>query len=209
MGEINKKEVGQRIRGIRASLGETAEKFGERFDPVANRGLVSAWENGRYLPNNERLVTIADIADISVDELLYGSIDERIHSVAGDLIAESNLPIESKQEAINKAKKQLEAINKRGDLNGQTIRTYIESELAGAEVLHALSGKVDVTQVRWLNPIDSKGYTTRDYIKALIYNVDLLIKQTEVQLKDFNKEELSKSIEYLLDCKKSLENQIK
>lgn len=66
---IDKKEVGQRIRRIRASLGETAEKFGERFDPVANRGSVSAWENGRYLPNNERLVTIAGLAGVSVDEL--------------------------------------------------------------------------------------------------------------------------------------------
>lgn len=90
MGEVNKKEVGQRIRGIRASLGETAEKFGERFDPVANRGLVSAWENGRYLPNNERLVTIADIADISVDELLYGSIDGRMNKnirISNDVLA--------------------------------------------------------------------------------------------------------------------------
>lgn len=78
MDEINKKEIGQRIRKIRASLGETAEVFGERFDPVANRGLVSGWENGRYTPNPERLKIIADLGNKSVDELIHGSIEGRV-----------------------------------------------------------------------------------------------------------------------------------
>lgn len=70
--EIDKKEVGSRIRDIRLDLGETAEKFGEHFDPPANRGLVSGWENGRYLPSPDRLKKIAEIRGITPQELLRG-----------------------------------------------------------------------------------------------------------------------------------------
>lgn len=62
--------VGKRIKQLRLSLGDTTGEFGKRFDPPANRGLVSGWENGRYLPNPERLKQIAKLAGISVEELL-------------------------------------------------------------------------------------------------------------------------------------------
>ncbi|MGF3113122.1 helix-turn-helix domain-containing protein [Facklamia sp. P9177] len=76
--DIDKLSVGRRIKEIRFSLGETAEVFGKHFDPPANRGLVSGWENGRYLPNPERLSIISELANISVDQLLYGSLEEYI-----------------------------------------------------------------------------------------------------------------------------------
>ncbi|MFV8808175.1 helix-turn-helix domain-containing protein [Aerococcus urinaeequi] len=81
MENINKIELGKRINRIRKELGETLEVFGNRFDPKANRSLVSAWENGRYVPNNERLKQIADLAGndgITVQELLYGTREELI-----------------------------------------------------------------------------------------------------------------------------------
>lgn len=68
---VAKKQLGQRIKKIRLNLGENLETFGSRFG--ANRGLVSAWENGRFIPNPERLLTIATLGNMSVDELLYGS----------------------------------------------------------------------------------------------------------------------------------------
>ena len=71
--DINNKEVGNRIRSIRKENGMTTDKLGKIFDPQASKGTVSKWENGHYLPNNERLVRIAELGKISVDELLYGS----------------------------------------------------------------------------------------------------------------------------------------
>lgn len=68
--ELDKIEVGKRIKEIRLSLGETAEVFGKHFDPPANRGLVSGWENGRYLPSPERLKVIAELGKISVIDLI-------------------------------------------------------------------------------------------------------------------------------------------
>lgn len=74
---INKSEVGKRVFSIRKSLGLTMKEFGERMgNPVASDSIVSRWEKGISLPNNERLKKIAELGKISVDELLYGSLDE-------------------------------------------------------------------------------------------------------------------------------------
>lgn len=75
MVDVNKKELGERIKKIRLELGDTTEVFGKRFDPQANRSLVSAWENGRYIPNPERLKSLAELGGISVDYLLNGKKD--------------------------------------------------------------------------------------------------------------------------------------
>lgn len=85
--KIDKKLLGQRIKQIRQELGENLEVFGERFDPPANRSLVSAWENGRYIPNGERLRIIADLANISVKELLLPS-SQSLEQYAKDKIDE-------------------------------------------------------------------------------------------------------------------------
>lgn len=71
---INKKAVGSRIKQIRLNKGYTLESFGKLFG--ASKGNVQQWENGISLPNKERLATISKIADMTVNELLYGSIDE-------------------------------------------------------------------------------------------------------------------------------------
>lgn len=71
---INKKAVGSRIKQIRINKGYTLESFGKLFG--ASKGNVQQWENGISLPNKERLATISKIADMTVNELLYGSVDE-------------------------------------------------------------------------------------------------------------------------------------
>ena len=68
--EINKKAVGSRIKQIRLNKGYTLESFGKLFG--ASKGNVQQWENGVSLPNKERLATISKIADMTVNELLYG-----------------------------------------------------------------------------------------------------------------------------------------
>ena len=70
--EINKDDVGFRISNIRKRLGLNQELFGQKIN-LAHKSLVSKWEKGQSLPNNERLKMIAELGGISVDELLYGS----------------------------------------------------------------------------------------------------------------------------------------
>lgn len=86
-----KTEIGKRIKQIRLSLGDTTEGFGKRFDPPANRGLVSGWENGRYLPNPERLKQIAKLAGITVEDLLNNekkSYYEEIEDIVIECLSE-------------------------------------------------------------------------------------------------------------------------
>jgi len=73
MNKIQKKQVGERIKRIRKSRGETQTEFAKKIG--ATLPAVSNWETGRNIPNNERLKVIADIANISVADLLYGVND--------------------------------------------------------------------------------------------------------------------------------------
>ena len=76
------KTTGEQIKSIRLELGETLEEFGKRFNPPANRSLVSGWENNRYTPNPERLKVIAEIGGMPVKDLISThSLGERIKRI--------------------------------------------------------------------------------------------------------------------------------
>ena len=79
MKNINKECIGARIREIRLARGETMEEFGERFE--ARKGVVNNWEKGRNLPNKRRIKAIAGMANISVQELLYGTQDKVMYGI--------------------------------------------------------------------------------------------------------------------------------
>ena len=68
--EINKKEIANKIRAMRQERGMTMDEFGKLIG--TNKYSVSNWENAKNLPNNERLKSIAEIADVTVENLLYG-----------------------------------------------------------------------------------------------------------------------------------------
>lgn len=73
---INKLRVSERIFRIRNSLKLTLEQFGKLDNLNASKSIVLRWENGTSLPNRSRLEIIAKKGNITVNELLYGSIDE-------------------------------------------------------------------------------------------------------------------------------------
>lgn len=75
--------IGEKIKSIRISSGETMETFGKRFN--TSKATVNNWEKGRNLPNKENLKIIADVGNISVEELLHGSYDERIEFLLAQL----------------------------------------------------------------------------------------------------------------------------
>lgn len=96
--DVDKKEVGQRIKSIRLSLGYTLEEFGSKMNPTASDSIVSRWEKGVSIPNNGRLVDIAFYGQISVDELLYGT--DTNTRIMNDFIewAENDMFIEADKE---------------------------------------------------------------------------------------------------------------
>lgn len=79
--EIDKVAVGKRIKNIRLEKGYSMKEFGIELGRLldANRvkeGIISRWENGISLPNNERLKAIADFGDMTVDDLLHGNFND-------------------------------------------------------------------------------------------------------------------------------------
>ena len=67
--------VGARIHKIRTDKKLSGEEFGAMVDGVT-KANVSKWEKGFCLPNRKRIGIIADIAGISVNELLNGKPEE-------------------------------------------------------------------------------------------------------------------------------------
>lgn len=105
--KVNKRNVGLRIRQIRNSLNLTLEEFGKIFSSDVNNKLnagksnVSTWERGDSLPNKQRLEIIAKKGNMTVNELLYGSIDEFLESNIDVLIANSDYPIKLSNEELH------------------------------------------------------------------------------------------------------------
>ncbi len=64
-------EFGEKLKILRAKNNMTQEQLAEKL--FVSRVTVSKWESGRGLPNIESLKLLADIMEVSVDELLCGS----------------------------------------------------------------------------------------------------------------------------------------
>ncbi|WP_405076309.1 helix-turn-helix domain-containing protein [Ligilactobacillus acidipiscis] len=79
--EKTNNNLAQIIRSTRAKLHKTQEEFGKLFNPPAAKSIVSRWENGTSSPSNERLIAISKLSGFSVEELLYGTLENSIHDV--------------------------------------------------------------------------------------------------------------------------------
>lgn len=61
--------VGQRIKSLRLELGESMEKFGERFN--TSKGTINNWEKGRNLPNKQNLLKLSQLAKTTVKDFMF------------------------------------------------------------------------------------------------------------------------------------------
>lgn len=82
---VNKNKVGLRINQFRTNRGYTLREFGVFFG--ASDSIVSRWEKGVALPNKERLVKMSKLMGLTLNELLYGSVEEFIKENYLTLIA--------------------------------------------------------------------------------------------------------------------------
>ncbi|MBO0466647.1 helix-turn-helix transcriptional regulator [Enterococcus plantarum] len=81
--EKRKLAAGERIKKIRTENRYTQPMFGKLVSPdtPADKRVVYSWEQGKFLPSEERLSKIADLANISIDEIKYGTLDEYIEGI--------------------------------------------------------------------------------------------------------------------------------
>ena len=96
---IDKSKVGSRIFDIRQKMNLTLEEFGNIFN--AGKSNVQKWEIGSSLPTRERLDRIVKIGNTTINQLLYGSINEFLENNIEELIKESNYPIDLKDSKLS------------------------------------------------------------------------------------------------------------
>ena len=107
----NKKLVGKRIQAIRLGKGLTLEQFGELIGASKSsisewesgkhlppaKSIISRWEKGVMLPNFSRLERVAELGNITVNELLYGNNEYDIEDLEQRLM---EIPIEERLKLI-------------------------------------------------------------------------------------------------------------
>lgn len=96
---VDKSKVGSRIFDIRQRMNLTLEEFGSLFH--AGKSNVQKWEIGSSLPTRERLDKIAKKGNITVNKLLYGSINEFLENNTNILIENSDYPYPSSFKSFN------------------------------------------------------------------------------------------------------------
>lgn len=135
---IDKKAVGLRIKQIRFNKGCTLKAFGKLFS--VSKSNVQKWEKGFTLPNKKRLASISKMADMTVNELLYGkenlNFDELFEKIITrpkeeiiDLITKLTIAVEVKEFYKNKEDKQNKQNKKITELytwNGEKYAEIIE-----------------------------------------------------------------------------------
>ena len=100
MKDVDKKAVGRRIFSIRQNMNLNLEQFGKIIG--ASKSSISEWENGKnlppaksivfrwekgaMLPNKSRLARIAELGNMSVNELLYGNMEKDVEEIYQRLI---------------------------------------------------------------------------------------------------------------------------
>lgn len=90
---VDKIKVGERIFNIRNKLNLTLEQFGKLDNLKASKSIVLRWENGTSLPNRSRLEIIAKKGNITVNELLYGDVEEFITNNFYELLKIASNPV--------------------------------------------------------------------------------------------------------------------
>lgn len=112
---IDKTKVGIRIFNIRQYMNLTLEEFGTLFQ--AGKSNVQKWEIGSSLPTRERLAKISKKGNMTVNELLYGSIDEFLENNIDVLVENSDYPFKgiNKYSLISSTKNHIDYINETTD----------------------------------------------------------------------------------------------
>ncbi len=194
--KVNKRNVGLRIRQIRNSLNLTLEEFGKIFSSDVNNKLnagksnVSTWERGDSLPNKQRLEIIAKKGNITVNELLYGSLDEFL---------DNNLASILEYQTGNKI-----SSNEEYSIARLQFKKWLEDRNITLENIHYIYDYIDQNNASW-NPwnIDINYLETMENIRVNMQKetyqlVELIEMLTEKDRKQLTKKIISKLKTYKL-----------
>ena len=187
----NKKAVGSRIKQIRTNKGYTLESFGKLFG--ASKSNVQKWETGFTLPNKERLASISKIADLTVNELMYGSIDEYLENNFQNLLKKTNIKnVEFDEKKI--IDKILNSISNHNQIQGNTKITINDLD----SINRIYESVVKTAYDDFLNDIMATGvkaqseyFNVENFINSLSFNMNDVLNTliTELEKKGVSRNE--------------------
>ena len=187
---VDKIKVGERIFNIRNSLNLTLEQFGKLDNLKASKSIVLRWENGTSLPNRSRLEAIAKKGNMTVNELLYGSIDEFL---------DNNLVSILEYQTGNKI-----SSNEEYSIARLQFKKWLEDRNITLENIHYIYDYIDQNNASW-NPwnIDINYLETMENIRVNMQKetyqlVELIEILTEKDRKQLTKKIISKLKTYKL-----------
>ena len=187
---VDKIKVGERIFNIRNSLNLTLEQFGKLDNLKASKSIVLRWENGTSLPNRSRLDAIAKKGNMTVNELLYGSIDEFL---------DNNLVSILEYQTGNKI-----SSNEEYSIARLQFKKWLEDRNITLENIHYIYDYIDQNNASW-NPwnIDINYLETMENIRVNMQKetyqlVELIEMLTEKDRKQLTKKIISKLKTYQL-----------
>ena len=187
---VDKIKVGERIFNIRNSLNLTLEQFGKLDNLKASKSIVLRWENGTSLPNRSRLEAIAKKGNMTVNELLYGSIDEFL---------DNNLVSILEYQTGNKI-----SSNEEYSIARLQFKKWLEDRNITLENIHYIYDYIDQNNASW-NPwnIDINYLETMENIRVNMQKetyqlVELIEMLTEKDRKQLIKKIISKLKTYQL-----------
>ena len=187
---VDKIKVGERIFNIRNSLNLTLEQFGKLDNLKASKSIVLRWENGTSLPNRSRLEAIAKKGNMTVNELLYGSIDEFL---------DNNLVSILEYQTGNKI-----SSNEEYSIARLQFKKWLDDRNITLENIHYIYDYIDQNNASW-NPwnIDINYLETMENIRVNMQKetyqlVELIEMLTEKDRKQLTKKIISKLKTYKL-----------
>ena len=78
---MNKIKLGNFIKKLRNTVGMSQEKLSLEFEKrnlIVSKKAISDWENGKTIPEIDKLNELANLLNVSVDEILDGEIKKEI-----------------------------------------------------------------------------------------------------------------------------------
>ncbi|UJF14997.1 helix-turn-helix domain-containing protein [Jeotgalibaca sp. MA1X17-3] len=194
--EINKNALGKRIKNIRVNEKDTLESFAQKINSKTQGAIrsgksnVSRWEKGENIPNDLTLKTIAEIGNMSVDELSYGSTEDIINTGITDSLKKMNKELKQteEKEVFNQIKREI-------DFFPYKYTEYEEIyNLSKERLLDYVVGKRQDDKTVILQIIESIEELSNDFLKSnyfkkinidseeLTYNYFFLCFQTDSQV---------------------------
>lgn len=197
--------IGKRIRNIRLKRKETTEDFAKHFDPPASKGTISKWENGKYMPNAQRLQTIADLGNIDINELLYGGITERVISLSTPLLENSALPKDIQHEIIEATISVAEKRSINGSVPNDYLNRLMVQNIEASKALNNARKIIKSSDEAWLNKTTNEIDSTKSYIDYIKSQLTSLIEDAKKQKDIVNVRSMNEIIDVLERSKQELD----